>query len=261
MSICVGAEAAALGRQAAEAERRAVAAGASRHPPPFLETDPATQKREFSLGFLESLSELIAEGEQGSAPARLIVALDGFESVANPIALFDRLHDLLARPGLVVVHALDPAMFGPSRANFLRRIQLPLRLHAENAGEPVAFAPLDAPLTAPETQLLDACAPLVGGSPRAEKRLRNLYRFLRPAPAAPSGLKAALALLLAADLGATPGEVEGLSESLATGGAGFAPKGSPRLQEAFAKASALDGAIDGASARQAAGLARCVTAN
>jgi hypothetical protein len=255
----VGAEAAALGRQAAEAERRAVAAGASRHPPPFLETDPATQKREFSLGFLECLSELIVGGKPDQAPGRLIVALDGFESVANPVPLFNRLHDLLARSGFVAVHALDPEIFGSARANFLRRIQLPLRLDARNSGAPVAFAPLDAPLSAQETQLLDACAPLAGAAPRVEKRLRNLYRFLRPAPAAPSGLKAALALLLAADLGATPDEIQGLGESLEGGGAGFAPKGSPRLQEAFARASALDGAIDGSAARQAADLARCVT--
>jgi len=256
----IGADATALGHQAAEAERRAVAAGASRHPPSFLETDPATQKREFALGFLECLSELIGGEKQSSAPGRLIVALDGFEAVANPLQLFDRLHDLLARPGIIIVPALDPEIFGASRGNFLRRIQLPLRLDAANISEAIALAPLEAPLSAPEGQLLDACAPLVDGSPRAEKRLRNLYRFLRPGPAAPSGLKAALALILAADLGANPEDIQGLSESLETGGASMSPKGSPRLQEAFAKASALDGAIDGSSARLAADLAHCVTA-
>jgi hypothetical protein len=58
----LGAETTAVARQAAEAERRAAVAGASKHPPAFLEADAATQKRDLSLGFLHCLSQLIITG-------------------------------------------------------------------------------------------------------------------------------------------------------------------------------------------------------
>ncbi len=261
----IGAETAAFAKQAAEAERRAAAAGASRHPPLFLETDAATQKREFSRGFVECLSGLIARTNPDApksieAPDRLIVTIDGFEAANEPAALFDRLHDLLARPGFVTVYALDPETFGPSRgAGLVRRIQLPLRLDAGKSGErPLALTPLDTPLSSSETRIVDALAPLAGGSPRLQKRLRNLFRFLRPAAAAPVGLKAALALFLAADLGASPEDRRSLDGALAAADADFAPKNSPLLQETLAYLKSIEGPIDRDTARRAASLARHV---
>lgn len=257
----IGAETAAIAQYAAEAERRAAAAGAPRHPPAFLETDPATQKREISRGFLESLSDLIARAKPGDArpgeiPGRLVVAVDGFESLPQPAALFDRLHELLARPGFLAVYALDAGVFGSSPQNLARRIQLPLRLDADDGGEALQLAPLDAALSAREAQMIEALAPLAGASPRLRKRLRNLFRFLRPAPDAPSGLTAALALLLAADLGASPDDRRGLAEALAADGAAFAPQGSALLREVFAGATATSGPISRDEARRAAALVR-----
>ncbi|WP_294538563.1 hypothetical protein [uncultured Rhodoblastus sp.] len=254
----LGAETAAVAQQAAEAERRA--AGASRHPPLFLETDAAAQKRRAALGFLHGLSGLIAPaaaGKRFETPARLIVAVDGFEAAPNPAALFERLHDLLARPGLVAVYALDPDIFGGSgRDGLHRRLQLALRLDAGQASEwAVPLAPLDAPLSAEETRLLETMAPVAGASPRMQKRLRNLFRFLRPAPDAPMGLKPALALLLAADLGASPDDRRCLIDALASEGIGFAPKNSRLLQQVLAST----GPIDRDTARRAAALARHVT--
>ncbi len=106
----IGAEASAVAAKAADADRRAAAAGATKNPPLFLETDAATQKRDFSLGFLQALSAAIEKGGPG-APKKLIVTVDGFEGVADPAALFDRLHDLLARPGFVAVYAINPGLF------------------------------------------------------------------------------------------------------------------------------------------------------
>ena len=68
----IGAEASAVAAKAADADRRAAAAGASKNPPLFLETDAATQKRDFSLGFLQTLSAAIEKGGPG-APKKLIV--------------------------------------------------------------------------------------------------------------------------------------------------------------------------------------------
>ncbi len=252
----IGAETAAIAQHAAEAERRAAAAGAPRHPPAFLETDAATQKREFSRGFLESLSDLIAKTRPGGAISRLVVAVDGFESLPQSAALFDRLHDLLARPGFVAVYALDPGIFASSPQNLVRRVQLPLRLDAGGGDDALGPAPLDAPLSAQESQLIEALAPLAHGSPRLQKRLRNLFRFLRPAPGGPSGLTAALALLLAAGLGASPDDRRGLDEALAADGADFSPQGSALLREAFARTISIAGPISHDEARRAAGLVR-----
>ncbi len=256
-----GAETAAFAKHSAEAERRASAAGASRHPPLFLETDAATQKQESSRGFLECLSGLIADAAKSiETPDRLIVTVDGFETANEPAALFDRLHDLLARPGFVTVYALDPETIGSSRgASLVRRIQLPLRLDAGQGGDkPSALAPLDTPLSSSETRIIDALSPLAGGSPRLQKRLRNLFRFLRPAPGAPIGLKAALALFLAADLGASPEDRRSLDGALVAADADFAPKNSPLLQETVAYLKSVEGPIDRDTARRAASLARHV---
>lgn len=249
----IGAEASAVAAKAADADRRAAAAGASKNPPLFLETDAATQKRDFSLGFLQTLSAAIEKGGPG-APRKLIVTVDGFEGVADPAALFDRLHDLLARPGFVAVYAINPGLFGAAPENLTRRIQLPLQLAAGRSEAATSLAPLDAPLSPLATQLIGAVTPLAGDGPRLQKRLRNLFRFLRPAEDAPAGLSSALALFLAAQLGASTDDRRSLNEALDGGGAGFAPFGSPVLKEALAAA----GPIDRAQARQAAALARHV---
>ena len=249
----IGAETVAVAAKAADAERRAAASGAPKNPPLFLETDAATQKRDFSFGFLQTLSEAIDKGAPG-APQKLIVAVDGFEGVADPAALFDRLHDLLARPGFVAVYAINPALFGTASENLTRRIQLPLQLAAGRSDAAMALAPLDAPLSPLAIHLIDAVAPLAGEGPRLHKRLRNFFRFLRPAEDAPAGLTSALALFLAAQIGASSEDRRSLNEALEGAGASFAPFGSPVLKEALAAA----GPIDRAHARQAAALARYV---
>ena len=62
----LGAETAAVAAKAADAERRAATAGAPKNPPLFLETDAVTQKRDFSLGFLQTLSVAIDQGAPGA---------------------------------------------------------------------------------------------------------------------------------------------------------------------------------------------------
>jgi hypothetical protein len=252
-----GYEAEVLAKKAAEAERRATAAGASKHPPLFLETDDATQKRDYAFGFLESLSDLLTRGAFPDTPHRLVVTVDGFENVSAPAALFARLNELLARPGFIAVFALDPLLFNATSNDFHRRIQLPLRLDVEGPSEPMPLAPLDAPLSPLETRLTTAMAPLLGSSPRAQKRLRNLFRFLKPTSDKTSGLTAALALFIAADIGAAPADRTALERALTDLGE-FAPRGSSALQESLACATAIGAPIGREEARRAAALVRHV---
>jgi hypothetical protein len=108
--------------------------------------------------------------------------------------------------------------------------------------------------------LIGALAPLAGDSPRAQKRLRNLFRFLRPATGAPSGFVAALALFVAAETGATAEDRLALERALSDGAGDFAPHGSSALRDALADAVAIDGPISREDARRAAELARHVAA-
>ena len=255
----MGGEVDALARKASEAERRANAAGASRNPPLFLESDEESLKRNHALGFLESLSDLALRATTAGAPRRIVVAVDGYDGAARSADLFRRVHDLLARPGFVAVHALDPAFFADRGEEIARRIQLPLRLDGGLAGEPVALAPFDTPLAPLETRLTGAMAPLAGANPRAQKRLRNLFRFLRPPPDAPAGLAAALALFVAAEIGGGAEDRAALAQALGAEQGAFAPAGSPALREAFANATAIGGPIGLEDARRAAALARHVS--
>jgi hypothetical protein len=255
----MGGEVDALARKASEAERRANAAGASRNPPLFLESDEASLKRDHALGFLESLSDQIASGTTAGSPRRVVVAVDGYEGAADSADLFRRLHDLLARPGFLAVHALDPALFLDRGEEIARRIQLPLRLDGGGAGEPIALAPFDTPLSPLETRLTGAMGPLAGANPRAQKRLRNLFRFLRPAPEAPVGLSAALALFIAAEIAGSVEDRAALTQALGADHGAFAPAGSPALRDAFANAAAIDGPIGLEDAIRAAALARHIS--
>ncbi len=66
-------------------------------------------------------------------------------------------------------------------------------------------------------------------------------------------------MLLAADIGATPGDREALQQALRENGGGFAPKGSASLQQALANAASVAGPITIEDARRAAALARQVS--
>ncbi len=259
----MGGEVEALARKASEAERRANAAGASRNPPLFLESDEDSRKRDHALGFLQSLSDLIMRGTTAGAPRRVVVAVDGYENADQSADLFRRVHDLLARPGFLAVHALDSGLFHDRSEELARRIQLPLRLDGDGAGEPIgepiALAPFDTPLSPLETRLTGAMAPLAGANPRAQKRLRNLFRFLRPAPDAPSGLTAALALFVAAEIGGSVEDRAALTQALGADHDALAPAGSPGLREAFANAAAIDGPIGLEDAKRAVALARHIS--
>jgi hypothetical protein len=243
----LAAQASAARQHAAEAERRAESAGAPQSPPAFLERDATARRRDQALGFLHALSAGLAK-----KTARVVVMIDGFERVAGSAALFERLGALLARPGFVAVFALDPAL-SDAQAQ-ARLLQLPLRL---NAGviDPPAFAPLDAPLSAVEERLLAALTPLVGDAPRAKKRLRNFYLFLRPVRGGDDKLAPALAFALAANL--SGGADREALESLVSGGHPDAAR-APMFTQFLKVAQEIGGPMDAEALRRAAALAQAM---
>jgi hypothetical protein len=228
----LGAEVAAAAWAAGEADRRAEAAGASKNPPAFLERDAEAHRRDHALGFLHGLSSALEQGKAG--PRRLVVAVDGFENAQDAGALFERLCGLLARPGFVALYALEPSLCAAETQ--ARLLQLPLRLDAVPPTPP-ALAPLDAPISPLEERLLGAMTPLVGNMPRAKKRLRNFYGFLRPAEPT---LAPALAFELAVGLGGDSAERAALATAL-RGESLDAFLKAPRLTEALATARDIAG--------------------
>jgi hypothetical protein len=243
----LAAQTSAAAQQAREAEQRAESAGASKEPPAFLERDSLECRRDHALGFLNALSAGLSNGN-----ARLVAMVDGFEKAGAGAALFERIGALLARPGFVALFALDPALCGAQAQE--RALQLTLRLDS-GVVDPPSFAPLGAPLSAPEERLLSALAPLAGTTPRATKRLRNFYAFLRPALGADDKLAPALVLALAAEI-AGGAERDALA-SLVTGGHADAAR-AQRLAEFLKVAQDVGGSIEAESLRRAWTLARAL---
>lgn len=249
------AEVETLSRQAAEAERRANAAGASRQPPGFMLDGAPERKTIEALGFVQALAQRLADKRP------VVIAVDGYEQLAQPAQALIRQQSLLAQKGFRAIFALDSTLFEQAPAELARRLQLALRLDRVFFAEPLALAPIDAPLSAFENRLIAAVAPLAGPNPRAQKSWRNHYYFLRPAAVAegPDSLAAALALLLAAEAGALPQDRAILRQALAAPGGEFSPKaavgGSVALQAAVNEISRLAGPIGVERARRAAALA------
>jgi hypothetical protein len=236
-------------QQAQDAQTRAERAGAPRNPPAFLTREAEQHRRDQALGFLHALASALARKN-----ARLAVAIDGFEKLgAGGGALFERLGVLLARPGFVALFALDPALV-PAQAQ-ARLLQLPLRLDAGPL-DPPALAPLDAPLSPLEERLLEALAQ-GPANPRATRRLRNFYGFLRPAQGGDDPLAPALAFALAAELGGGA-EREAL-EALVRGGHSDAAR-APGFAELLRAAQEVGGPIEAEALRRAWALASTLAA-
>jgi hypothetical protein len=244
-------QALAAAQQARDAELRAESAGAPKDPPAFLERGPERRRRDQALGFLHVLSAGLEGGN-----ARLAVAIDGFEKVGPAGgALFERLAGLLARPGLVALFALDPELVSAQAQ--ARLLQLPLRLNAAPI-DPPALAPLEAPLSPLEERMLGALAPLMAldsATPRAARRLRNYYGFLRPAQGADDRLAPALAFALAAEIGG--GAERDALEALVKGDRPDAAR-APRFAELLKVAQDVGGPIDAEALRRAWALAGAV---
>jgi hypothetical protein len=265
-----------MSRAAAEAERRAGGAGAHGgllDPPPF-ETNAAAHAH----GFFASLGGLLHDDKfqaKGLAPRRIVLVLDHLESVSPERArlIFGTLHRIAGVSGLVVLATADPQQLGASRAEIDRWVQVPVCLDPEAAlpgydalvtqalSRAPAVAPkpqidpahslLDEPLSEREAVLLTALAPVAGATPRAVKRLINLYTLARADGSGPKGL---LALFLAVDLGGTWGERQAAA-ALGTA-VPFDGEVSPRLAQAIKAVEAFEGRSAAPEAARASARAR-----
>jgi hypothetical protein len=294
----LAAEVDALASNAAEAERRAAEdqrlSGAPAQSSPFLDNPEKRRAERFiaAVGRLvgqSSGSRLDARGRALEAPDRIVVALDGLDSleVARAREILAAAHGAFGA-GFVFLIALDlsrsRAFSGDDRSDAW--IQVPFHVGAFSAGRDLAAlvrsmlessgqgqgqgqeqAPvlpevdLDGPLEASEASLLSALAPLAGRSPRAVKRLVNLYRLGRLLCPDHKGM---LALMLALDAGGTEAEIEAFHEAF--GSEAFGSDGGrldldrlgagPRLAAALASVRSLMGEESLEGARDAAETAR-----
>jgi hypothetical protein len=277
------------GRRAADADRRAMSAGtgADQHadPSPF---DSMTQRTQAER-FFAALAGAIQRNWRGVDPIsttvlphRIIVGIDNIDCLAPGKA-----QELLAaagrgfgHPAFITVVAADPRRLAGITEGGVGQLekwlQIPVRVghglgnkdyallvaHALGRGEDAATVeaasgeatPLDWSVSPAEEQLLTGFAPLAGQSPRAIKRFINLYRVARPQA---TGVKPALAFMLALDQGGEAGDIAAVKKMLATGEPGatlMLQQDNPRLDAALAICAGHNVTIE--SARRAAAVAQ-----
>ena len=274
-------EAEAAAKRADAAARRAGGKAASRAPgPDFLDARhvPAAAAR----AFLAALAERISKGPTAGAPDRLVFVIDNLDALpaGAAIAWIETAQSVIGA-GSIGVMAVDPARLvdplgGPreARRRFDKWLQvvvnLPRRadldgerlvarlLSTDGQATPAPFVKelgttLVEPLSATETALLTALAPLAAHSPRGAKRFLNAYRLAR-CSAAPRPVVALMQAVAFADDDARAAMHDRLVGSVDELGDFDAP-------EALAKAvksarAANKGAISIADARAAEAIAR-----
>jgi len=263
------------------AARRAGAKAASRGPgPEFLEAKhaPATAAR----AFLAAIGERMARGRAEATPDRLIFLIDNLDSLppGRAVDWIEAARGALG-PGAVAVFGFDFARLveplgGPDQARrrFEKWLQavvnlpgragldgqrLMARLIATD-GQPAAAAidlkigpAISEPLTAAETALLTALAPLAAHSARGAKRFLNAYRLARA-----SGLpRPVLALMLAIAFADDEARAAMQKRLLGDGGELSLAEGPEELVKAVKSAQAANtGPISLADARAADAVAR-----
>ncbi len=259
------AEADAAAKRAEAASQRAGGKTSMRAPgPEFL--DSAHAPLASARAFLTALGARIGRPAQsGPAPDRLIVMVDNLDALppAEAVSWIDAAQGVIG-PGSVCVMAFDPGRLAgalgdtsEARRRFGRWLQVALNLPPRGAaqgelmiarllsagpeprpaGDPAIAAALAEPLTATETALLSALAPLAAHSPREAKRFLNAYRLARCSKAP----RPAVALMQAAAFAPEDARAA-MSERLANGSGELADAGlPPALAEAVRAARAANG--------------------
>jgi len=276
------AEAEAAAKRAEVASRRAGGKTSIRDTgPEFLEAGhaPSASAREFLAALNSRIGRSAAAGP---TPERLIFVVDNLDALppAATISWIDAAQSVIG-PGSIGLLAFDPGRLvgtlgDPSEAR--RRlgkwlqvaVNLPARSDADgermvarllssggqaaSARDPSAIAAaLAEPLSAAETTLLAALAPLAAHSPREAKRFLNAYRLARSSDAP----RPVMALMQAAAFAGAEAQAA-LSDRLAHGSGELTEfSGHPALSEAIKAArAALGGPISIEDARAAAEVAR-----
>jgi hypothetical protein len=278
-------------RSAAEADRRAGTPApfkSQTEPSPFADTTLKAQAERFfaSLGaFMDGIQHSGAEagtaGGLKSVPQRLVVALDHVDALpqGKARAFLEAAHRAFASPGIVTLVAADPARIEADTTALEKWIQVPFRLGGTGAIDHAAFvaqvlgqagardaqtrteiwAPLDWSISPAESGLLAAVAPLTGGSPRAVKRLVNLYRIAR---AQAPGDRGVLAMMLALEQGGTSDEIATVKDAVGDRDSDAdleIGQTTPRLFAVFQMLRAVEGRVSVESARRAAAIAKMLS--
>jgi hypothetical protein len=278
-------------RAAAEADRRAgnvVRGTVQNEPSPFKENTAKPQAERFfgSLAtYLLGAQKAAAGTPSGalSVPDRIVVVIDNIDVLpgAQASSLLDTAHRAFAHQGFVSIVAVDPARLGDEADLIERWIQVPFRVDSGTvtydyagfveqvigragtapAARKVLSPTHDWSISADESALLAALAPLAGGTPRTVKRFVNLYRIARGEAAQNKGT---LALFLALFSGGTADEIGSLRRALASR-SDNAPLdlsgSSPRLTQALDAAQSVDGLVTVGAARRTAAIARTFSTN
>ena len=235
-------------RSASTSGKRALASGAAGKAAVrslLASAAPPSQARKF-LATLDSLlhpaTPDAAKLRPASVPQRIIVAIDNLDTVAAARAfeIVDGATRALGGHSYAIVLALDPKTLGTGKpdesARLEKYVQVPAQIgrNGLNAAQGTTMvlnllghvaaqgriAPpavdasrsiLDRSLTVAEAKLLSELAPLAGRSARAVKRFVNLFRLAR---AASPDHGAAIAFMLALDIGGTPAEIAALRNAL-----------------------------------------------
>jgi hypothetical protein len=189
-------------RAEALARRAGGARSFSRAPgPAFLKAleTPAKTSRDFFAELSRQITR--PSSPETLAPSRLILAIDNLEALTPVDAqrLIDTTQALIG-PGVVALIACDPAQMAPAAAAAFARTRFDVvfnvaavagddsaKLAARLSGDGASAAPTTAknrpalaePLSAAESALLAALAPLTEGTPGAIRRLYNAYRLAR----------------------------------------------------------------------------------
>ena len=192
---------------------------------------------------------------EDGATRRIVVALDGLDRLTPPHAaeMLRTVGDLLRHSGFVTILTIDREQLATglaeadpasARAMIDRIVQIPVSLDAMSGIEDAGLAQAmlgrserpatgaaeglqDRPWQAFEAPLIDALAPLAGGTPRGLRRFVNVYRLARLDPAM-SGATATdfgmLALVLAGRIAGVIGayKLTSPAELLDTGDESFA---------------------------------------
>jgi hypothetical protein len=214
------------------------------------------------------ISQPSAPSAAAFAPERLLLTFDNFDALApaQALNLIETAHSLLGPCFVAAVAcdpvALTPAVGGPAllRERFDKLFQLTFNARvagAANSGRLIARLmgaaapprPLETsndarqsqladPLSASESTLLAALAPLAANTPRGVKRYLNAYRVARLAPAP----RSALALMLALGQSGDDEAAAGIDLLLtAQDGALADPAGPPSLIAAVRATRAANG--------------------
>ncbi len=277
----LSADADAAARHAEAAARRAGGKAQTRAPgPDFL--DARHSHASAARGFLAALGERMGEGPASGAPERLVFVIDNLDALPPPaaVAWIEAAQSAIGAGSIGVV-AFDPARLvdalggaGEARRRFDKWLQVVVNLPgragvdgerliarllaadgptAPAAPDPAIARALSEPLTAAETGLLTALAPLAAGSPRAAKRFLNAYRLARCSDAP----RPAVALMQAVAF-ADDETQAAMRRRLSNGGGDLEPFDGPdQLARAVKNArSANGGSLTVAEARAADAVAR-----